>query len=154
ASRTFRTDGSVLVTGGLGGIGARVAKWLAGCGVRHLVLAGRRGERTPCAGELVDELRGLGARVTIAAVDVGDRDAVGAVRAAIPAELPVRAVVHAAGSVDDGVLSEQTAARFADVMTSKVVGAWHLDELTRDLDLDVFMMFSSVAGAFGSAGQA
>ena len=154
SSRPLRTDGTVLVTGGLGGAGAYVARWLAERGVRHLVLAGRRGERTPGATELGDELRALGAQVMIAAVDVADRSAVAAMLAAIPAELPLRGVVHAAGTIDDGVLSEQTSERFARVMAAKVAGAWHLDELTRDADLDMFVMFSSVAGAFGSAGQA
>jgi acyl transferase domain-containing protein/acyl carrier protein len=152
--RALRTEGTVLVTGGLGGIGAHTARWLAERGVRHLVLAGRRGELTPGARELVDELRGRGALVTVAAVDVADRAALSAVLAAIPAELPLRGVVHAAGTVDDGVLAEQTGARFASVMAPKVAGAFHLDELTREADLDAFVMFSSVAGTLGSAGQA
>ena len=154
----------MLITGGLGGIGREVARHLARRGIGHLLLAGRRGENTPGAAELAAELRGAGERaecgadrgagVTIAAVDVTDRAAVAAVLAGIPTERPLRGIVHAAGVIDDGVLSRQTAARLAGVLEPKLSGAWHLDALTRDADLDAFVMFSSVAGTFGAAGQA
>ncbi len=153
-TRALGTGGTVLITGGLGGIGREVARHLARRGVGHLLLAGRRGAHTAGAAELDAELRGLGAGVTIAALDVTDRAAIAAVLAAIPAERPLRGIVHAAGVIDDGVLSRQTAARLAGVLEPKLSGAWHLDALTRDADLDAFVMFSSVAGTFGSAGQA
>jgi polyene macrolide polyketide synthase/mycolactone side chain polyketide synthase len=169
-ARPLRTDGTVLVTGGLGGIGQHIGRWLARRGTKHIVLAGRRGDRTPGALELADELRRLGSSVTIARLDVRDRDAVAAVLSAIPGDAPLRGVVHAAGTLDDRLLvahadahlsahadahlSAHADARLAEVMGAKTVGAWHLDALTRDLDLDAFVMFSSVAGAFGSRGQA
>jgi pimeloyl-ACP methyl ester carboxylesterase/NAD(P)-dependent dehydrogenase (short-subunit alcohol dehydrogenase family) len=144
---------TVLVTGGLGALGLHVARWLAGQGTAHLVLTGRRGLDTAGAPEAVAELEALGARVTVAAVDVADREALGAVIQAIPPEWPLRGVVHAAGVLDDGVLIEQDAARFARVLSPKVVGAWNLHELTLGHDIDVFVMFSSMSGLLGSAGQ-
>jgi NADPH:quinone reductase-like Zn-dependent oxidoreductase/acyl carrier protein len=151
--RALRTDGTVLITGGLGALGLHVARWLAHRGMKHLVLTGRRGLATPGAAEAVAELEAAGARVTVSAVDVSDGAAVRGVLAAIPPELPLRGVVHAAGALDDGVLSEQSAERFARVMRAKVAGACHLDALTREADLDVFVLFSSIAGTLGSAGQ-
>src|SRR5262249_57960850 len=90
--------------------------------------------------------------VTVAAADVSDGDSVRAVLWAIPSDLPLRGVVHAAGVLDDGVLSGQSAERFARVLTPKVGGACHLDALTRGADLDFFVLFSSVMGTLGSAG--
>ena len=143
----------VLITGGLGALGLHVARWLAqgrgGAPGAH----GRRGLDTPGAAEAVAELEALGARVTVAAVDVADREALGARARGDPAELPLRGVVHAAGVLDDGVLAEQTAERFARVLSPKVAGAWHLHELTAGLELDFFVLFSSVAGLLGSPGQ-
>jgi epothilone polyketide synthase D len=151
--RALRTDGTVLITGGLGALGLHVARWLAHRGMKHLVLMGRRGLATPGAAEAVAELEAAGTRVTVSAVDVSDGAAVRGGLAAIPPELPLRGVVHAAGTLDDGVLSEQSAERFARVLGPKVEGACHLDALTRDADLDVFVLFSSIAGTLGSAGQ-
>jgi NADPH:quinone reductase-like Zn-dependent oxidoreductase/acyl carrier protein len=151
--RSLRTEGTVLVTGGLGALGLHVARWLAQRGVRHLVLTGRRGRETPGATEAVVELESLGARVTVAAMDVSKGDAVRTLLKAIPADLPLRGVVHAAGVLDDGMLSEQSAERLARVLAPKVGGACHLDALTREADLDFFVLFSSAAGTLGSAGQ-
>src|SRR5204863_7102039 len=117
------------ITGGLGGIGGEVARYLARRGVGHLLLAGRRGAHTAGAAELAAELRGLGAGVTIAALDVTDRDAVATLLAAIPAERPLRGIVHAAGVIDDGVLSRQTAARLARVLEQQLSWAWQLGSL-------------------------
>ena len=150
---SLRTNGTVLITGGLGALGLHVARWLAQRGMKHLVLTGRRGRETPGAAEAVLDLEALGARVTVAAADVSERDAVRSLLEAIPADLPLRGVVHAAGVLDDGVLSEQSAERFARVLAAKVDGACHLDGLTRDADLDFFVLFSSASGALGSAGQ-
>ncbi|WP_315833556.1 non-ribosomal peptide synthetase/type I polyketide synthase [Bradyrhizobium prioriisuperbiae] len=151
--REVRTDGTVVITGGLGTLGLHVARWLAQRGTKHIVLTGRRGLATPGAAEAVEELEALGARVTVSSADVSERSAVHGLLAAIPSELPLRGVVHAAGVLDDGVLSEQSAERFAQVMAAKVGGACHLDAETRGLDLDVFVLFSSAAGTLGSAGQ-
>ncbi|WP_410643622.1 type I polyketide synthase [Amycolatopsis sp. lyj-346] len=142
--------GSVLITGGTGALGARVARMAAEQGAPHIVLCSRGGR----AGDLPDELRALGAKVTVAACDVADRAALAEVVAAVPAEHPLSAVVHAAGVLDDGVLGALTPERFAAVMRPKVDGAVNLHELTRDLDLAAFVVFSSLAGVVGSAGQA
>ncbi|WP_275527309.1 type I polyketide synthase [Herbidospora mongoliensis] len=144
-----KRPGTVLVTGGTGALGAVVARWLAESGVAHLVLTGRRGT----APDLAAELTALGARVTVAACDAADRDAVAAVLAGIPADLPLTGVIHAAGVLDDGLLDALTPDRFETVLSAKASGLVHLDELTRDADLDFFVAFSSMAGAIGSAGQ-
>lgn len=152
-SRVLRRDGTVLVTGGLGAIGRRVATWLAEYGVPHLILCSRRGPATPDAAETVATLRALGARVTVAAVDVSDHHGLAGLLGSIPSDLPLRGIVHAAGVIEDGVLAEQTAERLARVFAPKVQGAWLLHRLTAGLDLDLFLLFSSMAGTLGSAGQ-
>ncbi|MWA07594.1 SDR family NAD(P)-dependent oxidoreductase [Actinomadura sp. LD22] len=147
-------DGTMLITGGTGTLGGLVARHLAAShGVRHLVLAGRRGPATPGAGELADDLRAAGAEVRIVAADVSDRDALVGVLAGIPAEHPLTAVVHAAGALADGVLASLTPEQVDAVFRPKAEAAWHLHELTRDLDLAAFVLFSSGAGIFGNAGQ-
>ncbi|MFH8371760.1 type I polyketide synthase [Streptomyces sp. NPDC018031] len=148
-----RARGTVLITGGLGGLGAHVARRLAREGAEHLLLAGRRGPRTPGAEALRAELTALGARVTIAACDVGDRAALEGLLRSVPADTPLSGVVHAAGVLDDGLLQSLTPRRLATVFAVKAGAAWHLHELTRDLPLERFVLFSSLAGTAGSAGQ-
>ncbi|WP_159066447.1 type I polyketide synthase, partial [Streptomyces hygroscopicus] len=145
--------GSVLVTGGTGALGAQVARWLVANGAEHVVLTSRRGPAAPGAAELRDELVASGARVTVAACDVADREALAELLAGLPAELPLTAVIHAAGVLDDGVLDALTPERFAPVLRAKADAARHLDELTRDLDLSAFVLFSSITGSVGAAGQ-
>ncbi|MFI1856140.1 type I polyketide synthase, partial [Streptomyces sp. NPDC020480] len=148
------TEGTVLVTGGLSGLGAQVARHLAGAhGVRHLVLAGRRGRATEGADDLVAELTRLGAEVTVATCDVADRAAVARLIDDIPAAHPLTGVVHAAGVLDDGLIEALTAERLDTVFRPKAAGAWHLHELTRNHDLTAFIVFSSVFGVLGNAGQ-
>ncbi|MFD3917111.1 type I polyketide synthase, partial [Streptomyces sp. NPDC058603] len=145
--------GTVLVTGGTGALGAHVARWLVARGAEHLLLTSRRGPDAEGAEELRAELTALGARVTIAACDAADRDALADLLASVPDEFPLTAVVHAAGVLDDGVLSALTPDRLHAVLRPKVDAAVNLDELTRDRDLTAFVMFSSVSGTFGAAGQ-
>ncbi|MFF4591298.1 SDR family NAD(P)-dependent oxidoreductase, partial [Streptomyces sp. NPDC001388] len=148
-------DGTVLVTGGTGGLGALVARRLVtGHGVRHLLLASRRGLEAPGASELVDELTELGAEVEVTALDVADRDQLSAALAAVPVAHPLTAVIHTAGVLDDGVVASLTPDRLAQVMRPKSDAVAHLDELTRGADLSAFLVFSSVVGTFGGAGQA
>ncbi|WP_446697329.1 SDR family NAD(P)-dependent oxidoreductase [Thermocatellispora tengchongensis] len=153
--RSWKPDGTVLVTGGLGGLGALLARHLVTRhGVRHLHLTGRRGADTPGAADLVRELADLGAAVTVSATDVADRRAVRDLLDRIPADRPLTAVVHAAGVVDDVTIPGLSGERLRAVLTPKVDGAWNLHVLTRDLPLDAFVLYSSVAATLGGAGQA
>ncbi|WP_189719323.1 type I polyketide synthase, partial [Streptomyces spectabilis] len=146
--------GTVLVTGGTGALGGHVARRLAREGAEHLVLTSRRGPAAPGAEELRTELQELGARVTIAACDVADRDALAALLDAIPTDTPLTAVIHTAGVLDDGVVDALTPERLDGVLRPKSSAATALHELTRGLDLDAFVLYSSASGALGNAGQA
>ncbi|MGA2164864.1 MAG: SDR family NAD(P)-dependent oxidoreductase, partial [Solirubrobacteraceae bacterium] len=147
-------EGTVLVTGGTGGLGALVARHLvARHGVRHLLLASRRGGEAAGAAELVAELESLGASVTVAACDVADREQVKTMLEAVGAEHPLVGVVHAAGVLDDGLMGSLTPERVRGVLAPKAGGAWNLHELTEGIDLRAFVLFSSLAGTLGNAGQ-
>jgi hypothetical protein len=149
-ARPLDPAGSVLVTGGTGALGALVARHLVTAhGIRHLVLTSRRGPAAPGAAELVAELDSLGATVDVVACDVADRSAVAALLASV--RVPLTAVVHTAGVVDDGVIESLTPQRIDTVFAPKADAAWHLHELVGDVD--AFVMFSSVAGTFGGAGR-
>ncbi|MEU2827049.1 SDR family NAD(P)-dependent oxidoreductase, partial [Streptomyces bacillaris] len=148
-------EGTALVTGGTGALGGVVARHLVSvCGVRRLLLVSRRGSGAEGVAELVGELEGLGARVRVVACDVGDRDALAALLAEIPAEHPLTAVVHTAGVVDDGLIASMTSDQIATVLRPKADAAWHLHELTKDLDLSAFVLYSSLAGTMGGPGVA
>ncbi|MEU9823442.1 type I polyketide synthase [Pseudonocardia alni] len=146
--------GTVLVTGGTGGIGGRTAVWAAGRGAEHLLLTSRRGEDAPGAAALRTELEALGARVTIAACDAADRDALAALLDGLPADLPLTAVVHSAGVADgDAPVADLTVDRLDALLRSKLTAARNLHELTRGAELDAFVLYSSGAAVWGSGGQ-
>jgi len=147
--------GTVLITGGTGTLGIQLARHLVERhGVRRMLLTSRRGSAAPGAAALVAELTELGADVRVAACDAADRDALAALLATVPAEHPLSGVVHLAGVLDDGLLTGLTEERIDRVLRPKVDAAVHLDELTHELDLTVFMLYSGFAGVVGSPGQA
>ncbi|MEU4114286.1 SDR family NAD(P)-dependent oxidoreductase [Kitasatospora sp. NPDC028055] len=148
-------DGTVLITGGTGGLGAVLARHLvAEHGVRRLVLASRRGAAAEGAADLVARLTAVGAEVAVEACDLSDRAAVERLIAGVPLGHPLTAVVHAAGVLDDGVVEQLTPERLAAVLRPKADALWHLHEATRALDLAAFVVFSSFSGTVGAAGQA
>ncbi|MFF2198009.1 type I polyketide synthase, partial [Streptomyces sp. NPDC058157] len=155
ADRTWRPHGTVLITGGTGALGAHVARHLARGGADHLVLTSRRGPEAPGARELAAEIEELGARVTITACDLTDREQLAKLLGTLPEDHhPLTAVVHAAGLPQFTPTDTLTPADLAAVLAAKAAGARHLDELLADRDLDAFVLFSSVAAAWGSGSQA
>ncbi|WP_181008973.1 type I polyketide synthase, partial [Streptomyces sp. SM12] len=147
-------EGTVLITGGTGDLGALVARHLVTArGVRHLLLTSRRGAEAPGARELAAELGAAGAEVTLAACDVSDRDAVRRLLASVPRARPLTGVVHTAGVVEDGVVATLTPDRLSRVLAPKADAALHLHDLTADQDLALFALFSSAAAVLGGPGQ-
>ncbi|WP_188114305.1 SDR family NAD(P)-dependent oxidoreductase, partial [Streptomyces apricus] len=154
ADRPWQPHGTVLVTGGTGVLGARVARWLARNGADHLLLTSRRGPDAEGAGELAAELAESGARATITACDVSDRDALAALLDSVPAQYPLTAVFHVAGVMHRSAsLSGTSLTEFAEIGRPKIAGAAHLDELLAEQPLEAFVLFSSGAAVWGSAGQ-
>ncbi|MFJ2900709.1 SDR family NAD(P)-dependent oxidoreductase, partial [Streptomyces sp. NPDC087218] len=155
ALRRLDPRGTVLITGGTGELGRQVAAHLVReHGVRHLVLTSRSGPDAPGASDLVNELEAAGATtVRIEPCDVTDREELARLLAAVPDAHPWTGVVHLAAALDDGLLTAQDPERLWKVLGPKAAGAVHLHRLTRELDLSAFVLFSSVAGVFGGAGQ-
>jgi NAD(P)-dependent dehydrogenase (short-subunit alcohol dehydrogenase family)/acyl carrier protein len=149
---SFRATGTHLITGGLGALGLRVAEWLVERGARHLVLVARRPPEPDRAVEIARRL--AGAEVKIRQADVALRQPLADLFVEIAASgAPLCGVVHAAGVLDDGILLNQSWERFEKVLAPKVEGAWNLHLLTRELDLDYFVLFSSITALLGSPGQ-
>ncbi|MGW1060498.1 type I polyketide synthase, partial [Micromonospora rubida] len=146
--------GTVLITGGTGALGRHVARALAAAGAEHLLLVSRRGPQAPDAGALIDELTTLGSRVTVASCDVADRAELADLLRSVPDGLPLTAVVHTAAALDDNMIDAVTVDQMAAALRAKVAAATNLDELTRGADLSAFVLFSSLAGIMGGAGQA
>ncbi|WP_067522280.1 type I polyketide synthase [Nocardia uniformis] len=154
AAPGFGPDETVLITGASGYLGGEFARHLTEThGARHLLLVSRSGENGSGAAQLREDLRALGAEVEFAACDVGDRAALGRVIDAIPSERPLTGVLHAAGVLDDAAIISLTPERIDAVMQPKVDAALHLHELTAELPLKSFVLFSSLAGSFGNVGQ-
>jgi len=157
AARAADSSGTVLITGASGALGGLVARHLAdgrgGRGVHSLVLLARRGPQAGPTAALAADLANQGVTVHVQAADVADREQLAAIIARVPESAPLRGVVHAAGLLDDGVISSLTPSRIEAVLRPKVDGAWNLHELTRGLDLDLFVLFSSIAGIWGNPGQ-
>ncbi|WP_438452546.1 type I polyketide synthase [Streptomyces asiaticus] len=145
--------GTVLITGGTGALGSQVARRLAARGAEHLLLVSRRGDTAPGAAELVAELTASGAEATVAACDVGDAGALRALLASIPAAYPLTSVFHTAAVLDDAAITALTSEQVDRVLRVKADAAWRLHELTRDLELSAFVLFSSLAGTVGMVGQ-
>ncbi|WP_391858714.1 type I polyketide synthase, partial [Streptomyces rugosispiralis] len=147
---SWRPSGTVLVTGGTGALGGHIARWLAHQGAEHLVLTSRRGMAAPGASALVADLEAAGAAVTVAVCDVAERAQLAELLTDIG---PLTAVVHTAALLDDATVESLTAEQLHRVLRVKVDGARHLHELTRDMELSAFVLFSSLSGTVGTPGQ-
>ncbi|MEV0256063.1 type I polyketide synthase [Streptomyces sp. NPDC050732] len=149
-----RPDGTYLITGGLGALGIGTARWLADHGARHLVLTGRGAPAGP-ARQALAELERSGVRCTVVAADVSEQADVERLMARVRADgVPLRGVLHAAGVVEDALLTGLGWDAFARVLAPKVAGGWHLHRATLDEELDLFVLYSSTSGLLGAAGQA
>ena len=152
--RTFSSEATYLITGGFGGLGLLIARWLVERGARHLVLVGRRGI-TAEAQPQVQALQALGAQILPMAVDVTNLAEMKPLFAHLAQNAPpIRGVIHAVGVLDDGAIHQLDWSRFVPVLSPKVVGAWHLHQLTQTQPLDFFILFSSLTSLIGNAGQA
>ncbi|MBR9909209.1 MAG: SDR family NAD(P)-dependent oxidoreductase [Gammaproteobacteria bacterium] len=155
ASLRIRPDATYLISGGCGGFGLGMARWLVQQGARHLALVSRSGASNPVAKAAVAELEATGARVSVLAADIADRAATSNMLASIGQQLPPLAgIFHTAGVLDDRELMAIDSASLATVMRPKALGAWHLHSLTRHLPLDCFVLYSSVSALIGNRNQA
>jgi acyl transferase domain-containing protein/acyl carrier protein len=151
----FDPEGTVLITGGTGGLGGVLARHLVvEHGVRSVILASRQGREADGAAQLEEELLGLGARVTIAACDVSDRGQLEELIGSVSEDYPLSAVVHTAAAFANSMIDSLTPELLDQVLKPKLDAALHLHELTKHLDLRAFVLFSSIASTFGGPGQA
>ncbi|MFJ9031677.1 SDR family NAD(P)-dependent oxidoreductase [Streptomyces sp. NPDC102274] len=152
---SFAAEGTYLITGGLSGLGAATARWMAQRGARNLALVSRRGRKSPEAPALLDDLRDQGARASVYAADVSDRAAMADIITTLDSDgRPVRGIVHAAMHIDDAPLVELADDRVRAVLAPKMLGAHILDELTQDRELDLFVVYSSLAALAANPQQA
>ncbi|WP_189425243.1 SDR family NAD(P)-dependent oxidoreductase, partial [Streptomyces griseoviridis] len=151
--RTWTPRGTVLITGGTGGVGGQIARRLAATGAEHLLLVSRGGAEAEGVREQVAALEESGAAVTVAACDVADRDALAAVIEAVPDDRPLTAVIHAAGAGQQSSIAETSPEEFSRIIAGKVLGARNLDDVLGDRTLDAFVLISSNAGVWGGGGQ-
>ena len=150
----FHPHATYLITGGLRGLGPVVARWMADRGARHLALVGRRGPDDDTQ-RLIQDLASQGAQAHVMLADVADREQIAGVLARIDEALPpLHGIIHSAGVVDDAIFMQQTWAHLASVMSAKVRGSWHLQELTQHRALDFVALFSTGVSLIGSGGQA
>ncbi len=150
---TISNQATYLITGGLGGVGLEIARWLAEQGARHLLLVGRSQPKKEIQPQL-ERLREIGAQLAIAQADVTDKTQLAALLATLDERYPLRGIIHSAGVLDDGIILQQRWERFDAVLAPKVLGAWNLHELTQTCALDFFVLFSSMTGLLGNPGQA
>ncbi|MEO8446524.1 MAG: beta-ketoacyl reductase, partial [bacterium] len=153
--KNFTVDekGTYLITGGLSGLGILSAKWLADQGAKHLVLTGRRG-MVEESQKYLDEIEAAGVDVKVVKADVTNKeDLEKIIKDISKTKFSLKGIIHSVGVLDDGIILNQNREKFENVMNPKVAGAWYLHELTRKLDLEMFIMYSSVASMIGSAGQ-
>ncbi|NES79641.1 MULTISPECIES: type I polyketide synthase [unclassified Okeania] len=149
----FRENASYLITGGMGGLGLLVARWMVSRGANNLVLLGRRSPDNAIL-EKLTELEQAGAQVVVEKADVSEWDAMERVFENInQSTFPLAGVIHSAGVLSDGTLPNQSWSSFEKVMSPKVQGGWHLHQLTKNLQLDFFVLFSSMASILGAPGQ-
>lgn len=151
---SLRADATYMITGGLGGLGLKLAGWMVVRGARHLALVGRSGPLRSAL-EVVSGLEEAGAEVRVVAADVSEPEQVARMLSEVASAMPpLKGLVHAAGVLDDALLRQQDLERFARVLAPKLQGAWNLHSQTADSDLDFFVLFSSMSSVLGSAGQA
>ncbi|NEO76847.1 type I polyketide synthase [Moorena sp. SIO4G3] len=151
--KSIQPEASYLITGGLGALGLELAQWMVKQGAQHLVLSGRRAP-SENAQKVIGNLETAGASVSVLLGDISCQEDVAKTLEAISTSLPpLKGVIHAAGVLDDGVLQQMSWQQFTKVMAPKVQGTWYLHQFTKDLPLDFFVCFSSIASLFGSPGQ-
>lgn len=149
----FNRKKSYLITGGLGGLGLKVAEYLATSGAGHLILSGRRGTETRTAKEAIRHLETLGSRVLVIKADISQEADVVRLLQESQQFSPLAGIIHAAGVLDDGILLHQNRKRFAAVFAPKVAGSWYLHQYSQEMILDFFVCFSSQASLLGNGGQ-
>ncbi len=151
--KRIKSDGSYLITGGFGGLGLKTAEWLATQGATHLVLSGRRTD-SEAAQSAIADLENKGVKVKAVKADISQAEEVKSLLQACQEFAPLKGIVHSAGVLDDGVMTQQTPARFAKTFAPKVQGSWHLHQYSQNIPLDFFVCFSSQSSLLGNGGQA